>query len=102
MHLSALKKPTSHYHAIMLMIARGFKSYVPFLKRNGNRAVVNVNQHGGGYVCCCRWKIRMRILLKGEGTCIKYASFVVCCQTTSFAVHRQYTTCTCTKMNKII
>ena len=41
---------------IMLMTARGFR-IVSFLKRNGDRAVVNVKQHGRGYVCCCRWTI---------------------------------------------
>ena len=35
---------------IMLMTARGLKSYVPFSNHNGIGAVVNVNQHGGGYL----------------------------------------------------
>jgi hypothetical protein len=47
----------------------------------------------------------MRILFRSGDACIKYASFVVCCQATAFAVHRhrQYTTCTytITKMRKL-
>ena len=33
---------------------------------------------------------KMRILFKSEDTCIKCVSFLVCCQTSSFAVHRQF------------
>ena len=46
----------------------------------------------GLFIC-----FKMRILFKSEDTYIKCASFVVCCQTTEFAVHHQYTTCTCTE-----
>jgi len=35
---------------IMLMTAQGFRVASIFLKRNGDRAVVNVNQHDGGYL----------------------------------------------------
>jgi len=34
----------------MLMRTRGFR-IVSIFKRNADRAVVNVNQHGGGYIC---------------------------------------------------
>jgi hypothetical protein len=46
----------------------------------------------GLFIC-----FKMRILFKSEDTYIKCASFVICCQTTAFAVHHQYTTCTCTE-----
>jgi hypothetical protein len=61
--------------------------------------------------CQCKptwWRVCLLLLLlmenKNKDIVQKWGcgSFVVCCQTTSFAVHRQYTTCTCTKMNKII
>ena len=58
----------------MLMIVQDFR-VASLLKSNGNRAVVNVHQHGRGL------PLPMRKNVQSEDTCIKCASFVDC-QTT--------------------
>ena len=56
------------------MIVQDFR-VASLLKSNGNRAVVNVHQHGRGL------PLPMRKNVQSEDTCIKCASFVDC-QTT--------------------
>jgi hypothetical protein len=84
-HVSCFKE----VHQSLVMTARGFRVASFFLNTK--------------YIVCCLFIcLKQRILFKSENACIKCVSFVVCCQTTSLAVHRQYTTCTCTKMSKVI